>query len=331
MARLGRRAEVYDIAVEGCHEFFANGILVHNCDELAAWRYQDAWDQLQFGLRLGEHPQCVVTTTPRPIPQIKELMERDDCEVTHGSTYDNRANLAPSFYTSVIRKYEGTRLGRQELLAEVLDDNPGALWRRATIEALRVRKLPDGVTLVRVAIGVDPEASSGEGAAETGILVAGLGSDDQGYLLDDCTLRGTPAEWGAGVVTAYFTHHADRIVAEANNGGEMVEHTIRTVRDAQDRPIGRNLPIRIVHASHGKEARAEPVSALSEQGRIHHVGAFPELEDQLCEWVPRSGAPSPDRLDAYVWVFSDLMVPDYQGAKGSRLLVAGGRRYVGLG
>ena len=265
------------------------------CDELAAWRYPEAWDQAKFGLRLGKRPQAVITTTPRPTKTIKEIIADPSTVVTVGTTYENRANLAAAFYSAVIRKYENTRLGRQELLAEILDDNPRALWRRRDIEEQAVTKHPD---LIRVVVAVDPAASNTEDSDEIGIIVAGLGADGHGYVLDDMSLKGSPNQWGTQAVVAYHKYMADRLVAEVNNGGDMVEHTVRTVDP--------NVSYTAVHASRGKAIRAEPVAALYEQHRIHHVGAFSELEDQLCQWEP--GMKSPDRLDALVWAFTELMV-----------------------
>lgn len=184
---------------------------------------------------------------------------------------------------------------RQEIYAEDVDEVPGALWQRQMIEDARVTEHPE---LVRVVVGVDPEAESGEGSSETGIIVAGLGKDGHGYVLEDASLRGTPDQWGRAVVTAYHKFQADRIIGEVNNGGEMVGYVIRT--------IDRRVPFRAVRASRGKVARAEPIAALYEQGKVHHVGVFPELEDQLCSWVP--GDKSPDRLDALVWALTELMI-----------------------
>lgn len=264
-------------------------------DEIASWAYVEAWDNLMFGLRIGADPRTVVTTTPRPIPLLKDLIKQKTTVVTGGNTYENFANLAPAFIEQIISKYEGTRLGRQELYAEILDDVEGALWTRQMLDDLRVLKHPD---LKRIVVAVDPEATSTEGSAETGIVVVGLGVDDHGYLLDDLSLRDTPDRWGRAVVTALNMHGADRVVAEANQGGEMVEHVLRTIMP--------NIPYKAVHASRSKVARAEPIAALTEQGRIHHVGMFGPLEDQLCGWVV--GEKSPDRLDAYVWGFTELMV-----------------------
>ena len=264
-------------------------------DEAAAWQYgQETWDMLMFGLRLGKDPRCLVTTTPRPVKFIRELLSLSTTVVTRGTTYENRANLAPAFLDAIVRRYEGTRLGRQELNAELLEDNPAALWQRAKIEELRVTRHP---ALVRVVVGIDPQVGDGEDGAETGIVVAGLGTDGHGYVLDDRSLRASPLAWATAAVTAYHAHQADRIVAEANQGGAMVESTIRTAE--------RSAPVKLVHASRGKQTRAEPISALYEQGRCHHVGTFPQLEDSMCEWVP--GDASPDRMDALVWALTELI------------------------
>lgn len=270
-------------------------------DELASWRYTETWDQLMLGLRLGADPRCVISTTPRPTELIISLVKRasdpNDVRVSRGSTYDNRANLAPVFIDQIIRRYEGTRLGRQELYAEVLDDNPGALWKREQIDKCRVSKVPD---LRRVVVAVDPAVSSNENSAETGIVVAGLGSDGHGYVLDDRSLVASPAAWAAEAVAVYSSRKADRIVAEVNNGGELVEAAIRTV--------DRNAAFKQVRASRGKEVRAEPIAALYEQGRVHHVGSLAKLEDQLCSWDPATASRSPDRLDALVWALTELML-----------------------
>lgn len=263
-------------------------------DELAAWRYPEAWDQLLLGLRLGADPRVVVTTTPRPTPVIKELMAHPTTVVTRGSTYDNRANLAPAFFDGIISRYEGTRLGRQELYAEILDDNPNALWQRSQIDKLRVTEAP--AELQRIVVAIDPSATTT--GDEAGIIVAGLGPDGHGYVLDDATIRGSPHTWGSRAVQAYHRYRADRIVAEVNNGGEMVELTIRTVDD--------KVAYKAVHASRGKRTRAEPIAALYEQGRVHHVGTFAELEDEMCDWEPEM--PSPNRMDALVWALTELML-----------------------
>ena len=273
------------------------------CEELASWRYPDAWDQAMLGLRLGKNPQAVIPTTPRPTAIIKRLMVDPNTLLTRGSTYENKDNLATSFVSKIVQRYEGTRLGRQELYAEVLDDNPGALWKRDNLDALRVLKAPE---LVRVVVAIDPSATSG--GDEAGIIVAGIAKDGQGYVLDDMSIQASPHAWASAAIVGYHKHKADRIVAETNNGGEMVELTLRTV--------DMTIPYTAVHASRGKQTRAEPIAALYEQGKVHHVGTFASLEDELCEWVP--GAASPNRLDALVWALTELMlnVPeqdDYHG------------------
>jgi phage terminase large subunit-like protein len=270
------------------------------CDELAAWRYAEAWDNLMLGLRLGPDPRAVVTTTPKPIKLLRDLLALDGVFVTRGSTFENRENLAPAFLDSVVKRYQGTRLGRQELEAELLEDVPGALWTRAMIESSRVKETPE---MHRVVVAIDPAASAGPGADETGIIVAGLGHDGQAYVLDDLSGRYSPRDWAARAVAALKRHQGDRIVAEINNGGEMVEATLRAVDS--------NASFKALRASRGKAIRAEPVAALYEQGRVRHVGAFPALEDQLCAFTAdfdraRAGY-SPDRLDALVWAVSELM------------------------
>lgn len=274
-------------------------------DELCSWRYPDTWDMLMFGLRLGKDPRGVVTTTPKPIKLLKELVADNTTHITRGSTFANLVNLAPTFIRKIVAKYEGTRLGRQELDAQILDDLPGALWRLAQIEILRVKNYPP---LVRIVVGVDPEASSEEGSAETGIIVVGIDRAGHLYVLFDASIQGTPNEWGMAVVAAYMLYKADCIVVEVNNGGDMCEATIRQVRDRNDQPIGKNLPIKKVHASRGKATRAEPISSIYEQGRAHHVGTFGMLESQMCSWVPGLTEDSPDRMDALVWACTELTV-----------------------
>ena len=272
-------------------------------DELSKFKYpQESWDNLMFGLRIGEKPQAVVTTTPRPIKTIKALIQDNRVAVTRGHTLENRDNLAPDFLRYILEKYEGTRLGRQELAGEILDDNPEALWQRDRIDELRVREHPG---LVRVVVAIDPAVSTGEQSSETGIIVAGIalvGGIMHGFILGDLTIKGTPDQWATAAVTGYYTAGADRVIGEVNNGGDMVEHTVQTVDP--------RVPFKQVHASRGKYTRAEPVSALYEQGRIHHVGFFPDLEDQLCEWEP--GDKSPDRLDALVWAITELMLGEVE-------------------
>jgi predicted phage terminase large subunit-like protein len=272
------------------------------CDEVAAWRDPMAWDMLQFGLRIGRNPQCVVTTTPKPSARvIRELMARKghDVVVTRGRTADNAANLSPSFMQAIVARYGGTRLGRQELDGEMLEDVPGALWQRAWIDADRVTTAPD---LRRIVVAIDPAVSTGEGSDMTGIIVAGTGADGHSYVLEDLTAKLGPAEWARLAVSAYRRHRADRIVAEVNNGGQLVEATLRNVDS--------NIPYKEVHASRGKAIRAEPVSALYEQHKVHHVGTFTELEDQMCSFTSdfdrgRAGY-SPDRVDALVWAITEI-------------------------
>ena len=268
-------------------------------DELAAWRYPEAWDQASLGLRLGDNPQAVVTTTPKPTKLVKELVADPTTIITRGSTYDNTANLADAFIQKVVKKYEGTRLGRQELNAEILDDNPGALWKRKQIDDLRVKVAP---AMRRIVIAIDPAATKNKNSDETGITAEGLGYEGHGYLLADLSMRGTPEEWGRAAVNAYYELKADRIVAEVNNGGDMVEHVIRS--------IDKNVPFTAVHASRGKITRAEPISAMYEQGKVHHVGFFPVLEDQMCEYDPKTATFSPDRMDSAVWGFTELFGND---------------------
>lgn len=272
-------------------------------DELAKWRYaQETWDMLQFGLRLGDNPKQVVTTTPRPIPVLKEIMAANTTVVTHGTTTDNRLNLAPSFIKTIVDKYQGTRLGRQELSAEILDDVPDALWTRAALD--RDRCKPDKVpSLKRVVVAVDPAAKQNEApenGAATGIMVAGIGEDGRGYVLEDATCRESPNGWARMAVACFDRFEGDCIVGETNNGGEMVEATIRAVRAT--------VPFREVIASRGKWTRAEPIAALYEQGRISHVGTFAALEDEMVNFGPNgmASALSPDRVDALVWALTEL-------------------------
>lgn len=241
-------------------------------DELAKYQYpQETWDNLMLGLRLGSKPQAVVTTTPRPIPIIKTLAAANTTHLTKGTTYDNLDNLAPTFREVVLARYEGTTLGRQELYAEIIEDAEGALWKRANIEEHRTHQPPP---MARIVVGVDPPGSAT--GAECGIVTAGM--DDQRpphyYVLDDRSLQGSPDTWGNEAVTAYRTRSADRIIGEKNFGGDMVQHTIRTVDP--------DVSYRDVVSSRGKRLRAEPVAALAEQGRLHHVGTFGPLEDELC-------------------------------------------------
>jgi predicted phage terminase large subunit-like protein len=266
-------------------------------DEVASWKYgQETWDMLQMCSRLGPRVRGIVTTTPRPIKLLKEILARPSTHTTRGHTMDNAANLAPSFLESIKERYEGTRLGRQELAGEILDDNPSALWKRAQIDADRLTALPAGVTLVRVVVALDPSCT--DTGDEAGIVVCGKGSDGIYYLLEDCTLQASPDAWARTAVAAYHRHKADRIVYETNQGGQMVTLTLAT--------IDRTVPTRGIHASRGKVTRAEPVAALAEQHRVKHVGMFPALEDQLCNYDGSPGQASPNNLDAYVYALTEL-------------------------
>jgi phage terminase large subunit-like protein len=267
------------------------------CDELAAWQYPDTWNQLQFGMRLGEHPKTVITTTPRPTKLVKDLMGRETTTITRGSTFENSENLSQSALLELQMRYGGTRLGQQELYGAILDDNPGALWSRSLLEQTRIQaeKCPP---LIRVVIGVDPAVTSGEDSDSTGIVVAGMSADGHYYVLADNTLKASPQIWASKAVEAYKTHKADRIIAEVNNGGDLVLHVLQQVSPT--------IPVKKVTASRGKAIRAEPIAALFEQGRAHLVGYFTELEDELCEWEPGTNMASPDRLDAMVWALTDL-------------------------
>lgn len=269
-------------------------------DELAKFRYmQETWDQLQFGLRLGEHPRVLVTTTPRPLPLIKRLMGDADTVITRGATLDNQANLAVNTVKQLYERYGGTRLGRQELEGEILSDIPGALWNRDIIDATRLREVPKD--LERVYVAVDPAVTNTENSDEHGIVVVGLARDSEGYargyVLEDGSCRGQPEEWAKKAVSLYRKWSADKIIAEKNQGGLMVESTLKAV--------DRSVPVELVTATRGKVVRAEPISALYEQGRIHHCGRFDILEDQMClfsiDFVRSASNGSPDRVDALVW------------------------------
>lgn len=274
------------------------------CDELAKWAYPQAgWDNLQLGLRLGERPRALITTTPRPIALLRALLGDPAVAKTRGATHDNAA-LSEAFVADMTALYAGTRLGRQELGGELIEDLAGALWTRALFEACRVRVLPD---LVRVVVGVDPPAGamSGAGGDACGIVVAALGRDGHGYVIEDASVAGCePALWAQAVAAAAARHGADRVVAEANNGGAMVVSVLRAA-DA-------GLPVVRVNATRGKVARAEPVQLLYVRGEVHHLGAFPMLEDELCGLVGGGGyegpGRSPDRADAAVWALTELML-----------------------
>jgi len=270
-------------------------------DELGKWRHQEScWDMLQFGLRLGALPRQLVTTTPRPTQLLKRLIRAERTVITRAGTSANLGNLAPGFLERVIGRYQGTRLGRQEIDGELIDDRVDALWSRAAIEALRIGAAPQ---LVRIVVAVDPPATSRKGADACGIIACGLGADGTGYVLADSTLAEVkPARWAGAAVALYHALEADMLVAEVNQGGDMVASVIAEVDPA--------VPVTSVRATRGKYLRAEPVAALYAQGRVRHAGTFPALEDELADFGPEglSNGRSPDRLDALVWALTKLML-----------------------
>jgi phage terminase large subunit-like protein len=282
------------------------------CDEIAAWpKPKAAWDMLRLGMRLGERPQLVVTTTPRPMPLLKRLLVDADVRVSRGSTYDNRANLPSAFLGDLHRSYGATAMGRQEVMGELLENREGALWSRDGLEACRDA---NPGPFRRVVIGVDPPAGPGG----CGIVVVALDENGIAYVLADASVSAvTPSEWTAAVVSAWKRHDADRIVAEINNGGLMVEQCLQA--------NGYRLPMKTVSASRGKSARAEPVSVLYHGGLVKHLGAFPELEDEMCGLMAGGGyvgpGRSPDRADALVWALTELMLGEAKARPGLRALV----------
>lgn len=271
-------------------------------DELASWRnLKYTWDMLQFTLRSGDSPRTIITTTPKPLPLIRKLRAAPETHLTIGSTYENQANVSADWLEQMRKEYDGTRLGRQELHAEILDDVPGALWTPKLFWDYRCEVCP--VPLVRVIVAIDPSVTSGAESAEAGIVVAGKGADGHGYLLADLSCRVTPAQWCRVAVNAYHHWKADAIVAEANNGGDMILNLLVTVDG--------NVRYGKLHASRGKITRAEPIAALYERGIIHHVGdhkQYEKLEDQCENYVPGSMEASPDRMDALVWAFTELFL-----------------------
>ncbi|MEQ8751860.1 MAG: terminase family protein [Amphiplicatus sp.] len=277
-------------------------------DELCKWRYpEETWSNLQLALRLGARPRQVVTTTPRPTALIKRLMKAETTQLSRASTYENRDNLAPAFFTEIARQYEGTALGRQELYGEIVDDREGALWTWSMVEAARISAAP---ALERIVVAIDPPASSGPEADECGIVVAGV-ADGIAYVLADWSKGAmSPRLWAERALAAYHEFSADRIVVEVNQGGEMARAVIAQVEPS--------APVRAVRAVFGKRLRAEPVAALYEQGRVRHVGAFPGLEDQMTAFTGAASDKSPDRLDALVWAVSDLIIRPRMAEPGVR-------------
>jgi phage terminase large subunit-like protein len=270
-------------------------------DELAKWKHvEETWDMLQFGLRLGAHPRQMVTTTPRPIPLLKRFLADPTVAVSRARTADNAENLAPAFLDAVVGRYAGTRLGRQELDGDIIEDRPDALWTRDTVEAGRIGCAPP---LMRIVVAVDPPASSSKRADACGIVAAGVDESGVAYVLEDATASGLkPPEWAAKAVALYRKLQADALVVETNQGGEMATNVIREVDPS--------VPVASVRATRGKYLRAEPVSVLYAQGRVRHVGALPELEDELCDFGPSglTSGRSPDRMDALVWALTELML-----------------------
>ncbi len=271
------------------------------CDELASWQYPNqTWNNLNFALRLGQPPKCVVTTTPRPIELIRSLPVSPGVHVTRGSTFDNRDNLAPSFFNGIIERYDGTRLGRQEIHAELADEYEDALWKREWIEDARLANHPP---VARIVVAIDPAMSAKPSSSETGIVVVGADMHrEHAYVIADESGRLTPQGWAMRAVHLFDKFNASRIIAEDNAGGDLVKSTLKAA-------VPRSLPYKGIKARTGKYLRAEPVAALYEQGRVHHVGRFPELEDQMCTWSAELGpSGSPDRADALVHAITELMI-----------------------
>ena len=269
------------------------------CDEIAAWTDGKAvWNQLQMGLRVGDRPRAIATTTPKADPLVLDLLKDPKTFVIRGSTFENKT-LPASYLANMHRLYDGTRLGRQEIYAEVLTDNPGALFNQALVDKYRMRDAP---SLQRVVISIDPAPTSDRGSDETGIMATGKDASGHGYILKDWSLRGSPDEWARAAVKAYHTHQADLIVAEINNGGEMVEAVLRSVDES--------VPFKAVRAMRGKSKRAEPIAALYEQGKVHHVGTnedFEKLERQMRVFTGANGRRD-DRTDAMCWGLHELLV-----------------------
>jgi phage terminase large subunit-like protein len=271
-------------------------------DELAKFKYpEETWNQLMLGLRLGQNPRCLITTTPRPIPLIQQLLAKEDTVVTRGTTFDNRSNLAPLFIDQIIKQFEGTRLGAQELYAEILTERQGALWCRDLIRYAEPEYDATGTAnLKRIVIAIDPATTHHENSDETGIIVAGINGDNSAYVLEDLSGRLSPGDWGQRVVDAYWRLKADRVVAEVNKGGDLVERILRS--------IDPTIPFKAVRATRGKSTRAEPITALYEQRRVFHARPLGLLESQLCDYIPGITSKSPDRLDAMVWALTDLLL-----------------------
>jgi phage terminase large subunit-like protein len=285
------------------------------CDELCSWAKPDeTWDMLQFGLRLGENPRAFISTTPRALPLLKALLTMPECITTRATTFDNAANLAKPFIDTIAQRYKGTRLGRQELEGELLEDIEGALWSRAMLEQARTSVQP--VSFKRIIVGLDP---SGGGGSAQGIIVAAIGIDGLFYVLEDASCELSPERWAGRVVTVFDRQKADKIVLERNYGGDLGVAVLQRSRSS--------LPVKVVTASRGKHVRAEPVALLYELGKVRDLGAFPQLDDQLCAMRPDgyAGSGSPDRLDALVWALTEL-----SGPPSIAYAIGGGRRYAGF-
>ena len=249
-----------------------------------------------FGLRLGTNPQVVITTTPRPLQLLKNIRDSKNSVVTSGSSYENRDNLNENFFDIILEKYKGTRLGQQEIYAEILEESEGALWEREWFDDGRIESAPEDME--RIIVAIDPAVTATKTSDETGIVVAGKDKEGKYYVLEDASGRYSPKVWAELAISLFEKYKADLIVAENNNGGQLVEYTLRTKSN--------DIPFKSVFASRGKRTRAEPIASLYEQKKVHHVGLHIQLEDQLCNWEAMSGDPSPDRLDAMVWALSEL-------------------------
>lgn len=273
------------------------GVQFHRawCDELASWRYRETFDNLMMALRLGQDPKCIITTTPRPTKLIKELAKRKDTKMIRGTTFENIDNLAQSSIQMLKERYHGTRIGRQELYAEILEDVEGALFDADMIETNRVEEPPE---MQRIVVAIDPAVTSNENSDETGIIVAGRGVDDHFYILNDSSQISSPDIWISKVLNLYHQFDADRIIAEVNNGGDLIERLLRTKET--------NASYSSVRATRGKVVRAEPISALYEQNKVHHVGYLKELEDQMCQFTGNNVQSHDDRVDALVWALTSL-------------------------
>ena len=289
------------------------------CDELAAWRYQEAWDMLMFGLRLGDNPQVVVTTTPRPYPILLDLLKLKTTYTTIGSTYENRSNLAPAFFTEIITKYEGSTLGRQELMAEIIEEVPNAMWNYKNLDANRIsydqmENLPEFLSVI---LAIDPATSTRTSSAETGMCVAAYGEDDHFYILHLDSVKMSPEKWARRAIRLFEQYNCDKMIAEVNNGGDLVDAVIKSVNPLQK--------VYAVHASRGKTTRAEPIAALYEQNRVHHIGRFVRGEEQMCAFNPLENPYGlKDMVDAMVWAMTWL-VETTQGRNTYKPIVGGFR------